>query len=91
MKKEEIKARLELLYTVLKYCADNVKTFDIGERIMINQERASLMNKLTSLNYKSTKEKLFDFKVSTKIEEKISTIKSKITQKIPMPYIFDEN
>lgn len=89
MKTKEIKDRLELLHAVLKYCADTAKTFHAGERIMINQERASLIKSLTSTE---PEQKIsVDFKVSSEIERKISDIRSKEILNIQMPYLFDEN
>jgi hypothetical protein len=39
MNKEEINNRIALLYSSLQFCSEHTKTFTVGERICINQER----------------------------------------------------
>lgn len=39
MNKEKINNRIALLYLSLQFCSEHTKTFTVGERICINQER----------------------------------------------------
>jgi hypothetical protein len=39
MNKIEINDRIALLYLALQFCSNQMKTFTVGERICINQER----------------------------------------------------
>lgn len=39
MNKEKINNRIALLYSSLQFCSEHTKTFTVGERICINQER----------------------------------------------------
>jgi|GEM_PF-665927 len=44
MNKYQIKHRVAQLYIVLQFCSEKIKTFTIGERICINQERFQWMH-----------------------------------------------
>lgn len=43
MNKEKINNRIALLYSSLQFCSEHTKTFTVGERICINQERFQLI------------------------------------------------
>lgn len=62
-----IRNRLELLFDVLVFCSDFRQIFTLGERIMINQERARWMHFLEN-EYEDP------WLVSETIEQKISEV-----------------
>lgn len=71
MSYDDINQRIEELHNVLVFCSymqsiGRMHMFKVGERICINQERASLLTRL------SQDSEFRDYKVSPSIEEKIS-------------------
>ena len=48
MNKIEINNRIALLYLSLQFCAEHMKTFTVGERICINQERFQWLHILSN-------------------------------------------
>ena len=46
MTREDINERLALLYLVLQFSSQKTQLLKVGERIMINQERGTLLYKL---------------------------------------------
>ncbi len=64
MKDIEINNRIALLYLSLQFCTDQMKTFTVGERICINQERFQWLHILSDPEAKPRP-------VSALIEEKI--------------------
>ncbi|AWK04746.1 hypothetical protein HYN56_11125 [Flavobacterium crocinum] len=44
MNKTQIETRIAQLYLALQYCSERNKTFTVGERICINQERFQWMH-----------------------------------------------
>lgn len=67
MNREEILQRLNLLYIVLQFSSQKTELLKVGERIMINQERGSLLYKL---NYSDIEVR----HVSEVIEKKVKEI-----------------
>lgn len=47
MNKEKINNRIAQLYLSLQFCSEHTKTFTVGERICINQERFQLIHILS--------------------------------------------
>lgn len=43
MDRDQINERIALLFLCLQFCTEQLRMFTIGERIMINQERAQWM------------------------------------------------
>ncbi|SHL94327.1 hypothetical protein [Flavobacterium chilense] len=71
MNKIQINDRINLLYLSLQFCTDQIKTFTVGERICINQERFQWLHILSN---PEAEPRL----VSVVIEEKIEQTKKLI-------------
>jgi len=67
MDKEKINERIALLFLSLQFCTEQLPMFTVGERIMINQERAQWM-------YIKDFSKAQPRPVSDKIEAKIKDV-----------------
>lgn len=78
---ESINERLELLLTVLQYDSEETKYFSIAERILINQERAAMMDFKNYLfgNIELTEVRMYV--VSETIEKKIKAISEYIIKR----------
>lgn len=72
MNKEKINNRIALLYLSLQFCSEHTKTFTVGERICINQERFQLIHILSN-------PEAIPRPVSNTIEAKIKEIAQKVT------------
>lgn len=68
---EQIHNRLELLYAMLQYCDSYQKTFTMGERICINQERAALHDFRNYLFRDLPFDEVRMYTIPERIEEKI--------------------
>lgn len=84
---EEIHDRMELLLLILQFDTEENKHFTIWDRMLINQERASLMDFQNYLMGEIDFERVRIFKVGPCIEEKIETIKRVIQIKNWQPEI----
>ena len=72
MNKEKINNRIALLYLSLQFCSEHTKTFTVGERICINQERFQLIHILSN-------PEAIPRPVSNMIETKIKEVVQKVT------------
>lgn len=72
MNKEKINNRIALLYLSLQFCSEHTKTFTVGERICINQERFQLLHILSN-------SEAIPRPVSHTIEVKIKEVIQKVT------------
>lgn len=68
---EEINQRLDDLFAVLQYCSEERKTFTLGQRVCINQERAALFDRKNYLFSRIPVELVREYKAPTELEEKI--------------------
>lgn len=48
MNNAEINQRIAILYLALQFCTEQIKTFTVGERICINQERFKWLHILSN-------------------------------------------
>jgi hypothetical protein len=71
MNKEKKNNRIALLYLSLQFCSEHTKTFTVGERICINQERFQLIFILSN-------PEAIPRPVSSTIEAKIKDVVGKI-------------
>lgn len=71
---ENINNRLQLLLTVLQYDTKETQHFTIWERMIINQERAAMMDFKNYLFRELEFDKVRMFLVPDTVEEKIQTI-----------------
>jgi hypothetical protein len=83
MSNQDIYQRLEDLHNVLFYCSDlqkqgRIHVFKVGERICINQERGSLLSKLSHAKNEIFSHEVRDYKTPTSIEVKIKFTIEKI-------------
>ena len=66
MTSEQINERLHVLYRVLQYCSQKKQTFNVFQRMAINQERGRL---LYALDYPNTILRPVSEKLEAKIKE----------------------
>jgi hypothetical protein len=82
MNKYQITERIAQLYLVLQFCSERMKTFTVGERICINQERFQWMHILENSAAAPRP-------VSSAIENKIKEASRLIMQNHFKPYYSD--
>ncbi|WP_268847383.1 hypothetical protein [Flavobacterium aestivum] len=82
MSKKQIEARIAFLYLALQYCSEKTKTFTVGERICINQERFQWMHILDN-------ETVSPRPVSQSIENKLKEVSRLAAQHNFKPYYED--
>lgn len=75
---EEINTRLDDLFAVLQYCSEKTKSFTLGQRVCINQERAALFDRKNHLFNGLALECVRRYKVPPELEEKVQFTLTKI-------------
>ncbi|MCD0470482.1 hypothetical protein [Flavobacterium sp. JAS] len=66
MNKIQIENRIAILYLSLQFCTEKIKTFTVGERICINQERFQWLHILSN---PEEEPKPVSVQIETKIQE----------------------
>lgn len=75
---EQINQRLEDLYAVQQYCSEERKTFTIGERICISQEKGALFDRLNYLFNGKPIDQVRTYQVPDELEDKIRLVSAAI-------------
>lgn len=78
MNQEEIESRLNELSNALYYDRMFQRVFSTGQRIVINQERGSLMSQLSYLKFETPEYEVRTFKISNILNQKVKYCNNKI-------------
>ena len=73
----ELHERLSKLHYALYYDRIFQKVLTVGERILINQERGSIMSIISFINYETPENEVKYFEVKSVINKKVNYLKNK--------------
>lgn len=82
MNRKQIKERIAQLYVTLQFCSEKIRTFNVGERICINQERFQWMHILDNPVAEPRS-------ISPALENKVKEVTNLVTKYNFTPYYED--